>query len=106
LAHAEEGAGGNAPTSVMFMPPKVASPEGNTGSDSESDLSDDDGLLSEGDDSLDTGDSDHEDAALMSVAEQAESEKFGFEYDGPKLPQDHAARLLVLILHASTCPSQ
>lgn len=88
----------------MFMPPKLASPDNN--SDSESDLSDDDGLLSDGDDSLDTDDSFTEDAASMSIAEQAENEKFGLEYEGPELPHDQAARLLVLILHASTCPGQ
>lgn len=101
LAHVDENGGGNAPTSVMFVPPKLSLPD--NASDSESDLSDDDGLLSDGEDSLDSSNSATEDAASMSITDQAENEKFGLEYDGPKLPLDHAARLLVLILHASTC---
>jgi hypothetical protein len=42
----------------------------------------------------------------MSIGEQAENEKFGAEYEGPKLSEYDASRLLILILHASTCPGQ
>jgi hypothetical protein len=68
-----------------------------------SDLSDDDGLLSD-DDSFDSCDSCSADFPVISVADQAENEKFGLEYDGPKLSVEHSSRLLTLMLHATTCP--
>ena len=106
LAHAEENGGGSGgggtPTAVMFIPSKVEPSE----SESESDLSDDDGLLSDGDDDIDLSESDTEEHTAMSAGEQAENEKFGLEYEGPKLPENHASRLLLLILHASSCPGQ
>lgn len=42
----------------------------------------------------------------MTPAERAEHETFGKEYDGPVLAEDHAAKLLILMSHASTCPCQ
>lgn len=104
LAHADENGGGGTPSAVMFIPPKATL--STSSSDSESDLSDDDGLLSDGDDSLDFSDSETEDIASMSIVDQAENEKFGSEYDGPKLSENHASRLLILMLHSSTCPGQ
>jgi hypothetical protein len=76
------------------------------GGDSESDLSDDDGLLSDGDDSFYISDSDPEDNVGLSASAKAENEKFGAEYDGPKLSDIHASRLLILMMHAKTCPGQ
>ena len=87
----------------MFVPPKELS---STSGDSESDLSDDDGLLSDGDDSWNLSDSELDDRGAMNVAALAENEKFGLDYDGPTLSEYHASRLLVLILHASTCPGK
>lgn len=107
MAHADENSGGggcHAPAAVMFVPPKQEASA--TGSDSESDLSDDDGILSDADDSLDFSESEQEDIASMSVGGKAENEKFGIEYEGPKLSEYHASNLLILILHASTCPGQ
>ena len=40
----------------------------------------------------------------MTPAERAEHETFGKEYNGPLLAEDHAAKLLILMSHASTCP--
>ncbi len=119
LAHADEnnGAGGEGSsesTSVHIVhitqpsPPFKTSQLGDQGfiegidSDSESDLSElSDGSLSE--ESSDSDDSEM-DFQAMSQAEQAEHECFGQEYKGPTLSDDHAARLLVLMAHASTCP--
>jgi hypothetical protein len=70
----------------------------------DSDLSDDDGLLSDASLDLDSDESEVLDSENMSPAEQAESEKFGAEYDGPKFSDSESARLLNLMLHASTCP--
>ena len=42
----------------------------------------------------------------MTPAERAEHETFGKEYEGPVLADDHAAKLLILMSHASTCPCQ
>lgn len=42
----------------------------------------------------------------MTPAERAEHETFGKEYEGPVLSEDHAAKLLILMGHASTCPCQ
>ena len=71
----------------------------------ESDLSDDDGLLSD-DDSFYCSDSDGENFPVASAADRAENEKFGLEYDGPVLSDGEASRLLSLMLHANTCPCQ
>jgi hypothetical protein len=109
LAHADEngGSGGHTPETVMLMPPSQLKASPTSASDTEelleSDLSDDDGLLSD-DDSFDCSDSDSDDVPVMSLADQAENEKFGLEYEGPKLSDEHAARLLALMLHANTCP--
>jgi hypothetical protein len=82
------------------MSPGVASD-----SDSASELSDlSDGDLS--DDSYDSDDSLDNLMGIMSPAEQAENEQFGVEYNGPKLTDDQASRLLVLMSHASTCPGR
>jgi hypothetical protein len=40
----------------------------------------------------------------MTPAERAEHEIFGKEYEGPGLSEEHAAKLLILMGHASTCP--
>lgn len=40
----------------------------------------------------------------ISEAERAEFEHFGYDYRGPIFTNDHAAKLLVLMSHASTCP--
>lgn len=72
------------------------------GSDSDSDLSElSDGSLS--DCSLASIESDF-DLQALTPAEQAEHEAFGHEYKGPNLSENHTARLLVLMQHASTCP--
>jgi len=42
----------------------------------------------------------------MTPAERAEHETFGKEYEGPVLPDEHAAKLLILMGHASTCLCQ
>ena len=70
--------------------------------DSDSDLSElsDDSLS---DCSLDSDDS-CADIDAMTPVEQAEYETFGAEYKGPVLPDEDAAKLLVLMCHASTCP--
>ena len=71
-------------------------------SDSESDLSElSDYSLS--DCSLDSDDSDLNIPSLT-PAERAEHETFGHDYKGPVLPDNEAARLLILMSHASTCP--
>lgn len=57
------------------------------------------------DDSIGSDESDLEAlTASMSPAERAEYERFGAEYNGPELDEKVASRLLVLMLHASTCP--
>jgi hypothetical protein len=55
--------------------------------------------------SLNSEDSESE-VRSMTPAEQAELETFGNEYNGPTLSNAHAARLLILMGHASTCPCQ
>jgi hypothetical protein len=69
----------------------------------ESDISDDDGLLSD-DDSFYCSDSEVENFPVASAANRAENETFGLEYDGPVLLDSEASKLLSLMLHASTCP--
>jgi hypothetical protein len=70
--------------------------------DSDSDMSElsDDSLS---DCSLSSDDS-CADIDIMTPAEQAEYETFGADYKGPVLPDDEAAKLVVLMCHASTCP--
>jgi len=46
------------------------------------------------------------DLQSMTPAERAEHETFGSEYEGPVFPNEHAAKLLILIGHAATCPCQ
>lgn len=68
------------------------------GSDNgEDDNDDDESMFSTDDDSS-------EDLSAMSPGYRAENEKLGLEYEGPKLNDKDARRLLTLILHASTCP--
>lgn len=89
------------------------------GSDNDDDLDDiddDDDLDDDDDDDLDDDDDDEsmfstdddddedDDYACMSPGDRAENEKFGLEYEGPKLIDKDARRLLTLMLHASTCP--
>jgi hypothetical protein len=111
LAHADENGGSSqapAPESVVLTPPNIDSASDDSIGDFDSDLSDDDGLLSDDDEEslFDSSedDSDLDDFAAMSPADRAEHEKFGLEYDGPKLTEKESARLLNLMLHASTCP--
>ena len=110
LAHAEDhsavaaAAAAAAAASKAAMAAQAAqltSEDAGTDSD-DSDLTDED--LSE--DSLASDESDLDAIASMSPAEQAEYERFGAEYKGPVLPNSSASRLLVLMLHASTCPGQ
>jgi len=44
------------------------------------------------------------DIQSMTPAERAEHEIFGNEYEGPRLSDEHAAKMLILMSHASTCP--
>jgi hypothetical protein len=133
LAHAEEngggvgggGGGGGAVTGQasgpMHMPsshlkptttfPTTAITKDPSDSDSTgSDLSDEDweGLLSDDSDtdSYDSNLSDPDAFAALSPSEQAEHERFGESYAGPKLSEKDASRLLTLMAHASTCPCQ
>ena len=69
----------------------------------DSDLSDDDEILSDDDSILS---SDSELASPASPSDLAENENFGFEYEGPRLSNEDASRLITLMLHASTCPCQ
>lgn len=110
LAHVDEMGGVTmlAPE-VVALPspaPLKASPTSASDVDDllDSDLSDDDGLLSDDDDSFDCSDSDDDEVPVLSLADKAENEKFGADYDGPKLSNEDAARLLSLMLHATTCP--
>ena len=86
--------------------PKESSDSESTGSD----LSDEvwEGLLSEdSDDDLSDSDlSDPDVLAAMSPVDQAEHERFGDGYTGPKLSDEDSSRLLVLMAHAATCPCQ
>jgi len=127
LAHADEGAAAAAasvttvaavaPEAVVVPPvapptaPALAGSDDDS-DDDESDLSDDDGLLSDDydddedddDDSSAGGSCDSGHFASMSPAGQAEHERFGAEYQGPKLSDEQASSLLNLMLHATTCP--
>ena len=106
LAHADDAAG-SAAHSVMLMPASHVNatfPVANTGTatteSEDSDITDED--LS--DDSLGSDESDLEALASLSPADRAEYERFGAEYKGPTLSEESASRLLILMLHASTCP--
>ena len=88
------------PIKSTLTPAKYPAPY-QSDSDSESDLSE----LS--DDPLsDDSDVDESTRELQSMtdAEKAEHEKFGHDYKGPKFSNETAARLLVLLAHAQTCP--
>lgn len=97
----------------MHMPPahlNATFPATSVGRESDSDsfgsdLSDEDwdDLVSE-----DNSESDSDGDALVSMtpAEQAEKERFGAEYIGPKLSEADSAKLLTLMAHASTCPCE
>jgi hypothetical protein len=105
LAHVDENGVSpvaSTPAAVTVATSNVDEPD----SDSESDLSDDDDILSDAEDSGDLSESGTDDMASMSVGEQAENENFGAEYEGPQLSEYDASRLIVLVLHASTCPGQ
>lgn len=102
LAHADENGGPGGAAAVVLPPPAQLKAQTNTDA-LDSDLSDDDGLLSD-DDSIYTSDSGSEDFPSLTPADRAEREKFGLEYQGPKLSDKDSARLLTLMLHASTCP--
>jgi hypothetical protein len=78
-------------------------------SDSGSELSDELLLTDASDDGsfIDSDDSDLENfLQSFSPGEQAENESFGLEYTGPKFSDRDAARLLLLMDHASTCPGR
>ena len=103
LAHADDNAGGGSSTVAEAPESKPAAlpvedPK----------LSDSDDSYLSGEDlsdmSLDSDDSDLDAVASLSPADQAENEDFGSEYTGPSLSDETASRLLVLMLHASTCP--
>ena len=94
-----------APVSPTQPNPTLYSEDSDSGSELSdelllSDASDDDSLL-------DSDDSDLESFfQSFSPGKHAENEGFGFEYTGPKLSDRDAARLLVLMDHASTCPGR
>ena len=69
------------------------------GSDVSSGLGD---VSSDGEDSFGL-DSDDDDSLPLTAADQAENEDFGAQYEGPKLSEKDAGRLMVLMSHASTC---
>ena len=110
LAHADDNAGGGnvgihiAPASTVVpesFPPLRSAPgvdeDDISLSDSDSDLSDISECCSI---------ASFEDPLELTPAERAEHERFGQEYKGPVFSNDHAARLLILMGHASTCPCQ
>jgi len=72
------------------------------GSDVSSGLED---VSTDGEDSLDV-ESDGDESVSLSPADRAENENFGAQYDGPKLEDKDASRLLLLMSHASTCSGQ
>lgn len=74
------------------------------GEDDEEDNDDDDYAEEESMFSSDDDDDFSEDFVTMSPGDRAENEKFGLEYEGPKLKDKEARKLLSLMLHASTCP--
>jgi hypothetical protein len=106
---------------VKLTPPALdlASSDGggsiSGGSDNDDDLDDlDDIDDDDDDDDLEDNDDDEsmfssedddesDDFTCMSPGHRAENEKFGPEYEGPKLNDRDARRLLTLMLHASTC---
>jgi hypothetical protein len=119
LAHCEENGGGTGNTAPTQPPVAVTAPTADVTEQESSDLSDEDGILSENDndddDSFDVDDDDEDEDSLyytdsdveisqLSPAEAAEKERFGLEYEGPKLCDRDASRLLTLMMHASTCP--
>lgn len=112
LAHAEDNGGGGqsapAPSeseTVVSAQLSDSPPDDNQslGSDVSSGL--EDGSSDDEEDSLDI-DSDGDDSVISTPADQAENEEFGEQYVGPKLEENDAARLLVLMSHATTCLGQ
>jgi len=112
LSHLEDGGRGgggsipanNAQTVAPSMPIVSQIPDSSNSINSESDsdlseLSDDN--ISIG--SLKAAELESE-LQSMTPAERAEHETFGNEYEGPVLSEEHAAKLLILMGHASTCP--
>eukprot|EP00536_Pseudo-nitzschia_multiseries_P000979 jgi/Psemu1/282702/fgenesh1_pg.12_\ len=114
LSHLEDGgrgSGGSIPQNgaqpvIPAMPIVSQIPDGanDVNSESDSDLSE----LS--DDNISIGSLKaaelESDLQSMTPAERAEHETFGSEYEGPVLSDEHAAKLLILIGHAATCPCQ
>jgi len=112
LSHLEDGGrGGGGPipansaqTVTPSMPIVSQIPDGanSVNSESDSDLSElSDDNISIG--SLKAAELESE-LQSMTPAERAEHETFGKEYEGPVLSEEHAAKLLILMGHASTCP--
>mmetsp|Transcript_8419 Transcript_8419/g.20709 ORF Transcript_8419/g.20709 Transcript_8419/m.20709 type:complete len:1336 (+) Transcript_8419:275-4282(+) len=110
LSHLEDGGRGGAgsqaitPAITPTMPIVSQIPDGASSINSESDsdlseLSDDNVSMG----SLKAAELESE-LQSMTPAERAEHETFGKEYNGPLLAEDHAAKLLILMSHASTCP--
>ena len=126
LAHAEDsssgGSGGGASVALrpkgpvasayissthLAPPPKF--PDLSELYETESEASDDDEAVSLGGESSDESDYDDDLKAYngnLSPAERAEAEDFGTEYAGPKLKDNEASRLLVLMGHAQCCPGR
>lgn len=101
LAHADENASATTTTEVQVRTATVTVNADATSDLDSSDLSDDDMTC---DESLGSEESETEALSELSPPERAELERFGAEYDGPALSDESASRLLVLMLHASTCP--
>ena len=126
LAHAEDsssgGSGGGASVALrakgpapsayiasahLAPPPKF--PDLSELYESESEASDDDEAVSlEGDSSDESDDDDGLKTynGNLSPSERAEAEDFGTDYAGPKLKDNEASRLLVLMGHAQCCPGR
>jgi len=112
LSHLEDGGRGggssisanSAQTIAQLIPIVSQIPDGANSMNSESDsdlseLSDDNVSIG----SLKAAELESE-LQSMTPAERAEHETFGKEYEGPVLSEEHAAKLLILMGHASTCP--
>ena len=126
LAHAEDsssgGSGGSASVALrakgpapsayiasahLAPPPKF--PDLSELYESESEASDDDEAVSLEGDSSDESDDDEGLKTYngnLSPAERAEAEDFGTDYAGPKLKDNEASRLLILMGHAQCCPGR
>jgi hypothetical protein len=110
LAHTEENGAGSSGNSDGLMPASHLHASMPVTSGATSDSDDDSDITDEGDlsdDSICSYESDLDVVtSAMSPADRAEYERFGAEYAGPVLTDDVSARLLVLMLHASTCPGR